>query len=225
LIRTRTVRITDRRLGNAHRFWTSLEGENPSGSIKDRMVEPELSFQKNKALAVSEISAGSTALSISYYAMKFQMHCRLFVPKGIDPFIKSQLVSRGAVVKECDPATAYEYYNDFIKSAGNEFWSFGQMARRELSQHYKRWAQEELKLLLPPINYVVGSIGTGHSLAGITEGLNPFEGGISIEPAAGTTINGIRNSLLNSFGAVDPWNPTLVNARIKTSLQGHFDSS
>jgi cysteine synthase A len=212
-------------LGQIHSYWTSLEGENPSGSLKDRMVEPELSLQKDKVPTVAEISAGSTALSISYYALKFKMQCRLFVPKGIDPLIKRQLVNRGAIVDECDPATAYEVYNDFIKKAGDKIWSFGQMSRKELKRHYTHWAQAELEPMLPPIDYVIGGIGTGHSLAGITEGLNPSEGSISVEPSAGTTVSGIRNAFLNNFGAADPWNPTLFDSRIETAFSGNFDSS
>jgi len=225
LIPTRTVRITDERLGYFHRFWTSLEGENPSGSIKDRMVEPELLLQKSQSGAVSEISAGSTALSISFYALKYKMECHLFVPKGIDSFIKRQLLKRGASLTECDPATAYASYNEYLKKSGNKIWSFGQMARRELSHHYKRWAEVELEPQLPPFDYVVGSIGTGHSLTGVTQGLRPREGSISIEPEAGTQINGVRNVKLQNFGQEDPFDPAYFSSRIETDCRGAFDGS
>lgn len=225
MIPTRTVRITDERLGQFHRYWTSLEGENPSGSIKDRMVEPELLLLKDNGATVTEISAGSTALSISYYALKYKLSCSLFVPTGIDALIKKQLEKRGASVTECEPSIAYEAYREFVTKAGPKVWPFGQMARKELGLHYKLWSEMHLEPLLPPIDYVIGSVGTGHSLTGISEGLKPAEGCVSIEPEAGFTVNGIRNVSMQNFGPEDPWNPPLFASRIETHLTGHFDGS
>lgn len=225
MIPTRTVRITDERLGQFHQYWTSLEGENPSGSIKDRMVEPELYLQKENSAAVAEISAGSTALSISYYALKYKVRCHLFVPSDLDALIKKQLKNRGAHVIECDPAHAYETYHEFLIKAGPKVWPFGQMARKDLALHYKMWSEKHLEPLLPPIDYVVGTVGTGHSLAGVSNGLKPAEGSVSVEPEAGLAIKGIRNVTLQNFGPDDPWRPSLFTSRQEARLTGRFDSS
>jgi cysteine synthase A len=225
LIPTRIARITDERLGTFHRFWTSLEGENPSGSIKDRMVEPELSYGSKDLKEISEISAGSTALSLSYFASQFKLRCHLFVPKGIDALIKKQLIMRGALLTECDPKSAYRLYEDFLKKSGKRVWPFGQMKRKELNQHYKNWAKKDLEPFLPPFDFVVGSVGTGHSLTGVADGLSPKSGCISIEPLSGLSVNGIRNLQVLNFGDTDPCHPSYFKLRIETGFSETFSNN
>ena len=80
MIQTNLVQLIDRRirLSRDVQLWTSLEGENPGGSIKDRMVLPELLQLKTKGINnISEISAGSTALSLAFYSQKFGLKCEL----------------------------------------------------------------------------------------------------------------------------------------------------
>jgi cysteine synthase A len=186
------------------------------------MVLPELSIGSRHLKEVSEISAGSTALSLSYFALQLKLRCHLFVPKGIDSFIKKQLVLRGALLTECDSKNAYRLYEQFLKKSGKRIWAFGQMKRKELSVHYRNWAKKDLEPFLPPFDYVVGSIGTGHSLMGIASALNPKDGCIAVEPPEGVSISGIRNLKVLNFGETDPCDPGFFKERIETNISEKF---
>src|ERR1051326_7261280 len=80
------VEILDPRIrrGGA-RLFTTLEGDNPSGSMKDRMVRGELdeliaAGKLKPGDRVSEVSAGSTARSLAYHCHELGLVCDLFVP-------------------------------------------------------------------------------------------------------------------------------------------------
>lgn len=215
MIPTTVVRLQDSRLQTQHQLWTTLEGENPGGSIKDRMVVPELQQLRN-VKQISEISAGSTALSLAYHSKQLNIGCHLFIPNNADVDVKNKLLALGVTLTECDPATAYSVYEKFC--AQSTAWPFKQMQRKELREHYRNWAYYEIFPQLNNIKYVIGAIGTGHSLLGVSEGLKPSSGCIAIEPMVNEPIHGIRNLKALNFGAEDPCDLSLINERIEISL-------
>ncbi|AGH94552.1 pyridoxal-phosphate dependent enzyme [Pseudobdellovibrio exovorus] len=229
MIRTLLVRIQDERLSESlksRQLWTTLEGENPSGSIKDRMVLPELlQALKSGSLrvgdCVSEISAGSTALSLAHYCQHLNLKCHLFVPNSIAEPLKEKLTSLKATLTLCDPQTAYQEYEDFLKA--NKLFAFQQMQRASLRSHYKTWAQEHLlHKIQPTLDAVIGAVGTGHSLLGISEALQPHEGAISAEPISSEKTDGVRNIKETRFGANDPCPLNFINKRYEISQTDFF---
>ena len=216
MIPTTLVRITDNRilLGMGHQLWTTLEGENPGGSIKDRMVKPELLELKSRGITyISEISAGSTALSLAFYTQEFGLKCQLFVPDNIDKNLKEKLIHCGAQLVECDPKKAYEEYEVYCQSSNN--WRFGQMQKKELRLHYKKWAENALGLNLPCLDLVIGSVGTGHSLLGVKLALNPKFGCVVAEPKFDQPVSGIRNLTHQNFGQSDSCEQELIEHRLE----------
>ncbi len=224
MIPTTLVRLTDKRLNTPHRLWTTLEGENPSGSIKDRIVEPELLIKENLK-QVSEISAGSTAVSLSYYAQKMNIQCHFFVPDNISEETKKRLLKGGALLTLCNPNKAYELYEKFCELNATSIWPFHQMKRKELKLHYYNWASRHLAPLLKSVDHVIGAVGTGHSLLGVTTGLAPKLGCIAVEPADGQSISGVRNLRLQHFGTSDPCDTELIDKRIEVALYNDFSDS
>lgn len=219
MIPTTIVRLQDERLLTRHHLWTSLEGENPGGSIKDRMVVPEIENLKN-VNEISEISAGSTALSLAYHTKSTNIGCHLFIPNNIETEAKKKLLSLGAKLTECDPEKAYALYEKFCLQSSSM--PFKQMQRKDLRQHYTLWAKNQIQVQLGSVDYVIGSVGTGHSLLGVAQGLNPKSGCIAIEPLPSQPIHGIRNLNVLNFGADDSCDLGLINERIETSLNDDF---
>ncbi|MGZ3691687.1 MAG: PLP-dependent lyase/thiolase [Pseudobdellovibrio sp.] len=224
MIATTLVRLADKRLKTPHRLWTTLEGENPSGSIKDRIVEPELSIEP-APLQISEISAGSTAISLSYFAQKMNIQCHFFVPNTIDQSIKNRLIRSGAILTLCDPNNAYELYDRFCEENVGKIKPFHQMKRKELRAHYSHWAAEQIAPLLKTVDYVVGAVGTGHSLLGVTAGLSPKYGCLAVEPAEGQRVNGVRNLRLLHFGESDTCEKSRIQHRLEASINEEFSDS
>ncbi len=230
-MQTTLVRLTDPRIGAValgHEIWTSLEGENPGGSIKDRMVVGELeqaleSGRLRPGDTVAEISAGSTALSIAFHSRRLGLKCLLFVPKDLSPESRTKLEELGAELHFADPATAYKEYDEFC--ATRSVWRFDQMKRPELRNHYASWAGTEIAPIIGPIDFVIAAVGTGHSLFGVQYGLTPRRGTISAEPAEAGLIHGIRNLEKENFGAADPCKITQIDKRIELTQDKFFPTA
>lgn len=223
-MRTTLVKLTDGRLpfvAAGHEVWTSLEGENPGGSIKDRMVEAELRAavargELEPGSLVTEISAGSTARSLAYFAREMGFGCELFVPHSIKEELKASLSSLGARLHLVDPASAYAEYDAYC--ASRKPWRLDQMQRVGLKDHYTSWAARDLKPRLGRIDAVIGSVGTGHSLLGIARALDPRSGPVAAEPTEAKAIPGIRNLHLERYPG-DPCSKEDFSSRIEVARE------
>jgi cysteine synthase len=208
MISTTFVRITDLRFEPVlwgHEIVTTLEGENPGGSLKDRMVFAELNELVQTGVlkpgdAIAELSAGSTALSLAYYCQHFGLRCSLFIPRNLDRALVQKLESLGAKLYPVDPQTAYAEYNQFILKTGLR--KFDQFGNLELRRHYEalgRSLSTEARF-----SKIIGSVGTGHSLLGIAQGSERELEVYSVEPMKAGLVAGIRNLRLESYGDLDP---------------------
>lgn len=223
----RIAKIVDPRLPQfaGHQVLTSLEGENPGGSIKDWMVLGELSEMTARGLlkkgdTVAEITAGSTGLSLAYYCRSFGLKCVLFVPKSLDPHLEAKLRGLGAELQLVNPQGAYEKYDQF--SQGSALWRFDQFGKLSLRRHYHAFA--EMIQVFSPLTALIGSVGTGHSLLGISDALGAFVKTVSSEPAKPSMVSGVRNLRLESFGEKDPCDSSRLQ-RIELDLPDFFGDS
>lgn len=206
-LRPRIVEIIDPilQLKAGNRIFTSLEGENPGGSMKDHMVRGEIEeLLKSKRLqkggGVAEVSAGSTAVSLAHYCQRYDLQCVLFVPTGISPEIVNNLRSQGATVYQEDLAHIYSAFDVFMKSHP-ELIAFNQLYDSTKRRHYNSFGlfiQNEIG----PISAVIGGVGTGHSLLGIAEGCGATVQAITAEPAS-FKVSGVRNVAIDRYGEQD----------------------
>ena len=134
MLGTRLVKIIDPRLQLSQDVFTTLEGENPGGSIKDRMVWGELSElldggDLKPGDDIAEISAGSTALSLAYYSQLLGLKCHLFVPQTLESKMLERLSNLQATLHFfADVKSAYEEFDQFIqKSKIRKFNQFGNL--------------------------------------------------------------------------------------------------
>src|SRR5690606_14501206 len=117
----------------------------------------------------------------------------------------------------------YSSYEEFC--ARYPVWRLDQMKRPELRKHYEVWARTELAPQLNAIDYVIASVGTGHSLLGLKAGLTPRKGAISAEPLKPRLIHGIRNLQKENFGAQDPCQIDQIEKRIELEMEEFFPST
>ncbi len=186
------------------RVFTTLEGENPGGSIKDHMVLGELmELLDNGVLkpgdVVSEVSAGSTALSLAYYGQLNRLKCHLFIPQDTRDEIKNRLKKLGAELHLGEKKSLYAMESEFSKAEKSH--SFNQLYDPSKSRHYIALGIQLLEDL-ETVNLVMGAVGTGHSLKGIHQGL---KGSLlcSAEPDGTFGIPGIRNVEIDRYGDKD----------------------
>ena len=216
----RLVEIREPQFDGKSRVYTTLEGENSGGSIKDHMVLGGLQALQREGLlspgqTVAEASAGSTALSLAYHCHELAIRCALYVPDNLAAEKLERLRALGADVHAVPMSRGLELYGEFCKQPG--IVPFNQLKDPGKKAHYHElgaWISKEIG----PVDAILGAVGTGHSLLGIAEGMTPRPRAITAEPGSGE-VPGVRNIETTRHGADDPCIPSLFDER--TVLQAH----
>lgn len=216
---TKIIEITDPylELENNNRVFTTLEGENPGGSIKDHMVHGEIEdLLKKKSFnpkhGVSEVSSGSTATSLAYYCSQRGIRCVLFIPNTASWKLLAELQKQGAEVHTAETNSIYAFYDSYISQHPN-LYRFNQLFDETKQRHYYDLGTQILHSLGQPVSAIIGGVGTGHSLLGTAQGL----GGpliISAEPEPLLKISGIRNIEYERYGTQDTCQPAQFDRRM-----------
>jgi cysteine synthase len=211
------VEIVDSRIArNGARMFTTLEGENPSGSIKDRMVHGELSAlvdagELKEGDRVSEVSAGSTARSLAHHSRRLGLVCDLFVPDTVPEEAIAELEQLGANVYSGNREEGYALYMKYCEEHPNH--PLNQLGDESLARHYTTIGAT-VSELAGPIDTIIGAVGTGHSLLGAAGGIDPAPFVVTAEPAEPNAVLGIRNIELERFGPQDGCKPELFDLRL-----------
>jgi cysteine synthase len=214
----------DEFLGRKIALFTTLEGENPGGSIKDHMVLGSL----KKLLAdgvlksdtiITEASAGSTALSLAYYSHLHHVRCTLFVPEAHPQAALDRLRVLGADVRLTDPS--WEAYYKFVQEPG--VLSFNQHLDAGKRVFYRELGKKIFKKI-GSVDAIIGAVGTGHSLLGVTEGMGGDPYLATAEPET-EKVSGIRNIDTLRYGDNDPCTPDLFDERIFLKASEFFSGS
>lgn len=210
--------LTDPRLPGSGkiRFWTSLEGENPGGSVKDHLVSQELlsqlaSGKLKPGMMVCELSAGSTARSLAHWGAQCGLQVHLFLPDDLDEEKRAQLRDSSARLTYVPRATAESVYQQYLRE-NPDCWPLNQMGNPLLADHYVSVARSYLSELPSGVDLVMGPIGTGHSLLGMGKGFSPAELW-SVEPAD-FDLPGVRNLERQNFGPSDPCDIQKISHRV-----------
>lgn len=214
-------------LGDGNRVFSTLEGENPGGSMKDHMVRGEIEdlLQRNiilKGGGVSEVSAGSTAASLAHYCPQYGLKCVLFVPTGIAENVVQNLKDKGAEIHSEDMNVIYGNYDKFL-TTNSDLFRFNQLFDTGKRKHYHALGFA-IRRELGAIDAVIGGVGTGHSLLGTAEGLNS-RWVVTAEPADTFKVSGVRNITADRYGAEDRLGPLDFNQRILVDEKDMLDKT
>ena len=152
------------------------ESRNPTGVFKDRAtviaVTKALEFGRRK---VAIASTGNAAASLSAYAAKAGVDCKVFVPESTPMAKVSQAIAYGAKIVQVkgnydqtyelavEACEAFDWYN--CNPAWNPFRTEG---KKTIA--YEICEQSEWK----PPDWVIVPVGNGCNLAGIWKGFKEF---------------------------------------------------
>ena len=187
----------------AHVF-TTLEGHNPGGSIKDHMVLQEFKAlmeigKISRGALISEVSAGSTALSLAYYGKLLGLECHLFLPQDAPDETQKKLKELGAYLHLHERAVLYVKHEEFSKK--NKSYDFNQLYDQKKTSRYHALGQH-LKNELGSVDLLIGAVGTGHSLKGVATGLQARH--VFCAEPQDFRVNGVRNIESDRYGEKDP---------------------
>jgi [CysO sulfur-carrier protein]-thiocarboxylate-dependent cysteine synthase len=186
------------------RVFAKLEGANPSGSIKDRIVlrmltEARRSGALEPGMTLVEASTGNTGIAMAMIGRSLGHEVRVFVPESVFPEIGVLLGVYGAQIVwtpalagvrgAMDAARAYAaatpgtYMPDQFASEFN------------CRAHYDTTGAEILDDL-PDVDVLVAGLGTGGTIMGAGRRLKEARPGVKlvgVEPHPGSQVQGLHS--------------------------------
>jgi cysteine synthase B len=190
------------------RFFAKLEGMNPTGSVKDRIVREMVLGAEGEGLlepgaTIIEASTGNTGIALAMVGRSRGYKVRIVMPANVYPEISRTLQAYGAIIAQ---APAERGVRGAMDAAREEAKRHGWLMLDQFSNpyntkaHYETTAAEILEDL-PQVDVLVAGLGTGGTLMGVGRRLkevNPNARVIAVEPHPGYQVQGLK-SLADGF--------------------------
>jgi len=188
----------------AVRLWGKLEGQNPGGSVKDRIALEMVDDAERRGLlepgdTILEPSSGNTGIGLALVARLRGYRLRVVLPENVSVERRQILEIFGA---EVTPSPAEEGSNGAIRLAEKlaaddpslvMLFQYGNPANT--AAHYKGTGPEILRDC-PEIDVFVAGLGTSGTLMGAGRYLKeqkPEVLVVAVEPPAGELVQGLRS--------------------------------
>jgi [CysO sulfur-carrier protein]-thiocarboxylate-dependent cysteine synthase len=205
------------------RLWVKLEGQNPTGSVKDRialaMVEAgEASGELTKEKVILEPTSGNTGIALAMVAKIRGYSFNAVMPDNasaervalLEAFGAEVTFSEGAKGTNGSVALAQEMSKD-----DRFYMPFQYGNQANLMAHYNGTAQEIIDDL-PEVKAFVAGLGTGGTLMGNGKRLKEHDPDIKIvaaEPELGELVYGLRSL---DDGYIPPlFDPDKLDGKVK----------
>jgi cysteine synthase len=185
------------------RIFAKIEGQNPTGSIKDRIVAFMLERAKARGdlspgQEVVEATTGNTGISLAMLGRRLGHPVRAIVPETVFPDVVQALNAYGARIDWVPAAlgikSAMEVARKVCREDGAYLLDQFESADNPLA-HYEGTATEILREM-PDIDVFVCGLGTGGTITGVgrrLRELNPRVQLVAAEPHPGNQLQGLRS--------------------------------
>jgi [CysO sulfur-carrier protein]-thiocarboxylate-dependent cysteine synthase len=205
------------------RLWVKLEGQNPTGSVKDRVAlalieDGERSGALTRDKIILEPTSGNTGISIAMVATIRGYTFTAVMPDNASPervgllraygaeivFSEGAKGTNGSVALAQEMAADERYYMPF---------QYGNPAN--VRAHYEGTGREILEDL-PEVSAFVAGLGTGGTLTGVGRRLKEHDASIKVvaaEPELGELVYGLRSL---DEGYIPPiFDPDILDGKVK----------
>ena len=203
---TPIVKINYPNGSNGVRILGKLEGNNPGGSIKDRIAyymikkaEEEGALTKDKIIL--EPTSGNTGIGLSMVAANRGYRCLLTLPECVSLERRNTLKAYGAELELTPPGEATDgairRAHQIYESNPEKYFMPNQFENPyNIEAHYMTTGVEILDQTKGEIDIFVAGMGTTGTLMGVASRLKEFNPAIQIvgvEPVEGHAIQGLKN--------------------------------
>ncbi len=217
----------------AGRVVAKLEWANPTGSMKDRMAKAaiecaEANGRLEPGSTVVEYTGGSTGVSLALVCAARGYALEIV---SSDAFSEEKLQTMRAfgakltLVPSDNKKLTQALFQSMIRTAAEisqrpRHWYCDQLSNRDAAAGYAPLGEEIWRQTGGEVNAFVQSVGTSHSIHGVTSALwahNDQIRIVAVEPAESAVLAGKPSGAHRiegiGIGFVPPlWNPALVNA-------------
>jgi len=203
---TPLVAIQDPKGSNGVRVLGKLEGNNPGGSVKDRIAyymiqkaEDDGSLTKDKIIL--EPTSGNTGIGLSMVAASKGYRCLLVLPECVSVERRNTLRAYGAELEltpGCEATDgAIRKAHQIYESDPDKYFMPNQFENPYNAEtHYMTTGVEILEQTGGDVDIFVAGMGTTGTLMGVSRRLKERNPGIQIvglEPVEGHAIQGLKN--------------------------------
>jgi cysteine synthase len=187
----------------AVRLWAKLEGQNPTGSLKDRiakaMVEDaEASGELKPGMVILEPTSGNTGIALAMMAARKGYKLTIVIPENASEERVRLLELYGAeiVFTPADKGTNGSIEVARKMAADDKYFMPFQYGNPANPRAHYEGTGEEIVRDLPEVTHFVAGLGTGGTLTGVGRRLkehNPDVKIIAAEPELGELVYGLRS--------------------------------
>jgi cysteine synthase B len=187
-------------------LYVKLEGQNPGGSVKDRialnMVEAaEQDGSLTKEKIILEPTSGNTGIGLAMVALVKGYQIHVTMSAAMSEERKKTLLALGATLILTDPGKgtdgAIMKARELLEENPEKYWQPDQFNNAaNVDAHYRTTAEEIWRDLDGHIDVFVAGLGTSGTLMGTGKRLrelNPNVRIVAVEPVLGHKIQGLKN--------------------------------
>jgi cysteine synthase B len=185
------------------RVWAKLEGQNPTGSTKDRiakaMIEAaEASGELTAERTILEPTSGNTGIALAMVAGRKGYRLTVVIPDNASEERIRLLELFGAeiVYSPGDQGTNGSIEVARRLSADDRYFMPFQYGNEANPRAHEEGTGEEIVRDLPEVTHFVAGLGTGGTLTGVGRRLKRHDPGIKViaaEPELGELVYGLRS--------------------------------
>ena len=186
------------------RILAKLEGQNPAGSVKDRIAlsiveAAEADGTLSPGAVIMEPSSGNTGIALAMICRTRGYHLKVVLPENVTVERRQLLEAFGA---EIIPSPGDEGSNGAVRlaeklSAENPSWVFlNQYANEANPTAHLTGTGPEILRDVPDITHFVAGLGTSGTLMGVGYYLKEHKPSVKIyavEPPSGERVEGLRS--------------------------------
>ncbi|PKB80138.1 MAG: cysteine synthase B [SAR202 cluster bacterium Io17-Chloro-G9] len=187
------------------RIFAKLEGQNPTGSLKDRialkMIEnAEQHGEISASRTILEPTSGNTGISIAMISKLKGYRVAVVMPENVSPERTQLLHAYGAEIIYSDGSRgtngSIDVAQDLVEKHPHDYFMLYQYGNSgNPGAHYETTGQEIIETL-PEVDMFVAGLGTGGTLMGVGRRLkehNPKVKLIAVAPEPDDFISGLRS--------------------------------
>lgn len=185
-------------------LYAKLEGQNPTGSVKDRIAKSMIEQAERDGLLIEdrillEPSSGNTGISMAMICRLKGIRLEIVMPESVSVERRRMIEMYGA---EVHLSPGDQGTNGAIRMAEEmdrenpKYWMLNQYENAANPAAHEGGTAEELIRDLPDIDMFVAGLGTGGTITGVGHRLkrhNPNVRIVAAEPPAGDLVQGLRS--------------------------------
>lgn len=218
------------------RLYAKLEGNNPGGSVKDRIAlymieEAEKKGILNRDKVILEATSGNTGIGLAMVAASKGYRVKLTMPACVSVERRRILEAFGAelILSPSEEGTdgAIRLAHKILAEAPDRYFMPNQFDNSaNIKAHYETTGREIIEQTKGRITHFVAGMGTTGTLMGVGRRLKEFNKDIKIigvEPRLGHRIQGLKNMTESIVPKI--FDPSMLDERYIVNDDEAFDTT